>query len=60
MLRRAPFVCINCAALPEHLIEAELFGYEKGAFAHGVTARPGLFEEACNGSIFRIKLERFL
>jgi len=52
MPRGAPFVHINCAALPEHLIEAELFGYEKGAFTHAVTARPGLFEEATNGSIF--------
>jgi len=52
MPRGAPFVHINCAALPEHLIEAELFGYEKGAFTHAVTARPGLFEEASNGSIF--------
>jgi transcriptional regulator with PAS, ATPase and Fis domain len=52
MPRGAPFVHINCAALPEHLIEAELFGYEKGAFTHAVSARPGLFEEASNGSIF--------
>jgi len=52
MPRGAPLVHINCAALPEHLIEAELFGYEKGAFTHAVTARPGLFEEANNGSIF--------
>jgi transcriptional regulator with PAS, ATPase and Fis domain len=52
MPRAAPFVHINCAALPEHLIEAELFGYEKGSFTHAITARPGLFEEAGNGSIF--------
>jgi transcriptional regulator with PAS, ATPase and Fis domain len=48
----APFVDINCAALPEHLIEAELFGYEKGAFTHATNTRRGLFEEAQNGTIF--------
>jgi transcriptional regulator with PAS, ATPase and Fis domain len=48
----SPFVEINCAALPEHLIEAELFGYEKGAFTHAVTAKPGLLEEAHDGTLF--------
>jgi len=47
-----PFVEINCAALPENLVESELFGYEKGAFSGADTAKPGLFELAHNGTIF--------
>lgn len=47
-----PFIEINCAAIPENLIESELFGYEKGAFTHAVTSKPGLFEEAEGGTIF--------
>ena len=47
-----PFVEINCAALPEHLIESELFGYEKGACTHAVSTKPGLLEEAQEGTIF--------
>jgi DNA-binding NtrC family response regulator len=46
------FLCINCAALPENLIEAELFGYEKGAFTGAVAARKGIFELAEGGTLF--------
>lgn len=48
----APLVEINCGALPENLIEAELFGVEKGAFTHATVSRAGLLEEAVGGSIF--------
>jgi DNA-binding NtrC family response regulator len=52
--RRAsgPFVKINCAAIPENLLESELFGYEKGAFTGATTSKPGKFELADKGSIF--------
>ena len=46
------FVEINCAALPEHLVESELFGYEKGAFSGADSAKPGLFEIADKGTLF--------
>ncbi|HYG89269.1 MAG TPA: sigma-54-dependent Fis family transcriptional regulator [Azospirillum sp.] len=52
--RRAdkPFVAINCAAIPENLIESELFGVERGAFTGAVQSRPGRFERAHGGTIF--------
>lgn len=48
----APFVSINCAAVPESLLESELFGYEKGAFTGAVQTRQGKFEFADSGSLF--------
>ncbi len=48
----APFVCLNCAALPEALLESELFGYERGAFSGAVNAKPGLIESADSGTLF--------
>lgn len=46
------WVDVNCAALPENLLESELFGYEKGAFSGADSAKPGLFEVAHHGSLF--------
>ena len=50
--KNKPFVAINCAALPENLLESELFGYEKGAFTGAVTSKPGKFEIADGGTLF--------
>ncbi len=46
-----PFIAINCAAVPENLLESELFGYEKGAFTGAITRKPGKFELAHTGTI---------
>jgi two-component system, NtrC family, response regulator AtoC len=50
--RSQPFVAINCGAVPETLIESELFGYEKGAFTGALGRKPGLFEVADHGVLF--------
>ncbi len=51
-LSSGPFIKINCAALPENLIESELFGHEKGAFTGAISTRKGRFELADNGTLF--------
>jgi DNA-binding NtrC family response regulator len=50
--RSRPWIDINCAALPENLVESELFGYEKGAFSGADASKPGLFELADRGTLF--------
>ncbi len=50
--RDAPFVAVNCSAFPEHLIESELFGHERGSFTDAHAAKPGLFEVADTGTLF--------
>ena len=52
MRSQKPWVDLSCAALPEHLLESELFGYDKGAFSGADSPKPGLFELAHQGTIF--------
>jgi transcriptional regulator with PAS, ATPase and Fis domain len=49
---RGPFVALNCAALPDQLFEAELFGYERGAFTGATQSKPGVLEQASGGTLF--------
>ncbi len=50
--REGPFIAVNCGAIPENLLESELFGHERGAFTGAVTARAGRFEQAKGGTFF--------
>lgn len=50
--REAPFVPVNCGAIPAELLESELFGHEKGAFTGAISSRAGRFELACGGTLF--------
>src|SRR6266571_941138 len=50
--REKPFVAVNCGAIPETLIESELFGHKKGSFTGAIADRPGLFEQAGGGTLF--------
>jgi DNA-binding NtrC family response regulator len=50
--KEKPFVAVNCASVPENLMESEFFGYEKGAFTGAITSRGGRFEEADGGTLF--------
>jgi DNA-binding NtrC family response regulator len=50
--RDKPYICLNCSALPETLMESELFGYEKGAFTGAESAKPGMIETSHGGTLF--------
>ena len=49
---KGPLIKVNCAAIPDNLLEAELFGHEKGAFTNAVSRRVGRFEQAHGGTLF--------
>jgi two-component system, NtrC family, response regulator HydG len=49
---KGPFVALNCAGIPEHLLESELFGYQRGAFTDAKQAKPGRFQQAKGGTLF--------
>lgn len=51
-LKKGPFIATNCSAIPEALVESELFGYERGAFTGALMPKPGLFEQANGGTLF--------
>jgi DNA-binding NtrC family response regulator len=55
--RKKPFIIVNCAALPESLLESELFGYERGAFTGAITKKPGKFMLANKGTLFLDEIE---
>lgn len=50
--RKGPFIAVNCSAIPDNLLESELFGHERGAFTGAVACKPGRFELARNGTLF--------
>jgi two-component system response regulator AtoC len=50
--KHQPFIALNCATLPEGLVESQLFGHDKGAFTGAASARPGVFEQASGGTLF--------
>ncbi|MDH4468954.1 MAG: sigma-54 dependent transcriptional regulator [Bacteriovoracaceae bacterium] len=52
LVKNGPFIAINCSAIPESLLESELFGHAKGAFSGAIALKIGLFEEAQNGTLF--------
>ncbi len=57
--KNKPFVALNCAAIPENLLESELFGYDAGAFSGANKSKPGLFEEADGGTLFLDEIGEF-
>lgn len=57
---KGPFVAVNCAAMPENLLESELFGHEKGAFSGAVAAKPGKFELAQGGTLLLDEISEML